>query len=102
MTLLLTGKEGNKIAGITIPIPKIPFYSASIAEYRAYIIPYYFNEANNLSLGVDALEKAISKAKPHYKPKSICVINPYNKTGQVLTREKLRILLNLQRKGSSS
>ena len=42
----MTGGEGNKRAGIMIPIPQYPLYTASIAEYNAYGVgtvgPKYF------------------------------------------------------------
>ena len=89
LSLLLTAKGGKDKCGIMIPIPQYPFYSATIAEYGAYPIPYYLNESNGWSLDVDELERAIAEARPHCIPKAICVINPGNPTGQVLTRQNI-------------
>lgn len=32
----MTGESGNKRAGVMIPIPQYPLYTATIAEYNAY------------------------------------------------------------------
>ena len=32
----MTGESGDKRAGVMIPIPQYPLYTATIAEYNAY------------------------------------------------------------------
>ena len=56
LKLLMTGESGNKRAGIMIPIPQYPLYTATIAEYNAYPVssftktnmhvPYFIVETN--------------------------------------------------------
>lgn len=89
ITLLLTGKDGSGKAGIMIPVPQYPLYSAVIAEFNAYPIRYYLNEENQWSLDVSELKHAISEARAHCVPRAIVVINPGNPTGQVLTRQNI-------------
>lgn len=36
MKLMMTGKDGAERAGVMIPIPQYPLYTATIAEYNAY------------------------------------------------------------------
>ena len=36
LKLAMTGESGNKRAGVLIPIPQYPLYTATIAEYNAY------------------------------------------------------------------
>jgi len=98
LSLLLTGKSGNGRAGIMIPIPQYPFYSATIAEFGAYPIPYYLNEEKAWSLDIEELERAISEAKPHCNPRAICVINPGNPTGQVLSKENIETVIKFAKK----
>ncbi|KAK7476032.1 hypothetical protein BaRGS_00032739 [Batillaria attramentaria] len=97
MTLLLTGKGGSERAGIMIPVPQYPLYSAAIAEFNAYPIRYYLNEDNHWSLEVDELKRAIKEAKPNCQPRAICVINPGNPTGQVLTKENIESVIKFAR-----
>lgn len=33
---MMTGKDGAERAGVMIPIPQYPLYTATIAEYNAY------------------------------------------------------------------
>lgn len=37
LKLLMTGKESPK-AGVMIPIPQYPLYTATIAEYNAHLV----------------------------------------------------------------
>lgn len=40
MKLLMTGKGGKERAGVMIPIPQYPLYTATIAEYNAYPVSF--------------------------------------------------------------
>lgn len=93
LNLLMTGKDGDQRAGIMIPVPQYPLYSATITEYNAFPVPYYLNEENKWSLDVPELERAIAAAKGKCVPRAICVINPGNPTGQVLTRENIESVI---------
>lgn len=84
LKLLVKGPE----TGIMIPIPQYPLYSACLAELGATIVPYYLNEEQNWSMDLEELERAYSAAEA--KPKAICIINPGNPTGQVLSKENIR------------
>ncbi|XP_013419828.1 alanine aminotransferase 1 [Lingula anatina] len=89
MKLLLTGKDGDERAGVMIPIPQYPLYSATTAEYNAYQIDYYLDEDNKWALDVNELKRALNAARQHCIPRAICVINPGNPTGQVLTKQNI-------------
>ncbi|ESO89980.1 hypothetical protein LOTGIDRAFT_192553, partial [Lottia gigantea] len=93
LTLLLTNKGGNEKAGVMIPIPQYPLYSASLSEYDAYPIPYYLDEDNHWALDPKELKRALVEARPHCIPRAICVINPGNPTGQVLTRNNIESII---------
>ncbi|KAK7101702.1 alanine aminotransferase 2-like [Littorina saxatilis] len=93
LTLLLTGKPGTERAGIMIPVPQYPLYSAALAEYNAYPIHYYLNEDNHWGLDVAELKRALNEAKANCKPRAICVINPGNPTGQVLTKDNIQNII---------
>ena len=36
MKMLMTTQDGNDRAGVMIPIPQYPLYTATLAEYNAY------------------------------------------------------------------
>ncbi|KAL5021155.1 hypothetical protein ScPMuIL_000310 [Solemya velum] len=98
MKILMTGEGGKNRAGIMIPIPQYPLYTATIAEYNAYPIGYYLDEANNWSLDLDELKRAIDEARPHCQPRAIVVINPGNPTGQVLTKKNIEGVIEFAKK----
>ena len=47
LSMLMTGKTGNERAGIMIPVPQYPLYSATLTEYNALPIPYFLKEKNS-------------------------------------------------------
>jgi len=97
LKLLMTGRESSK-AGVMVPIPQYPLYTATVAEYNAHLIPYYLNEGNNWSLDMDELERSIQEARPHCVPRALCVINPGNPTGSVLTRQNIENIIKFAKK----
>ena len=89
LNLLMTGGVGNERAGIMIPVPQYPLYSATLTEFNAYQIQYFLDEDNNWALDVNELKRAMKAARDKCVPRAICVINPGNPTGQVLTRKNI-------------
>lgn len=81
--------EGVHNTGVMIPVPQYPLYSATISEIGAERINYYLDESNRWSLSIEELEKAYKDALEKCVPRVLCVINPGNPTGQVLTRENI-------------
>ncbi|VDK30114.1 unnamed protein product [Gongylonema pulchrum] len=79
---LFISREGGKKAGIMIPIPQYPLYSASIVEFGLGLVPYYLDEKNNWSLDIDELERAYKESLQKFNTRVLCVINPGNPTGQ--------------------
>ena len=97
---LLVAGEGTKRTGVMIPIPQYPLYSASVAELDAAMVPYYLNEDSNWSLDVDELQRAYDNAAGNCKPKVLCVINPGNPTGQVLSYDNIVDIIKFAKKNS--
>ncbi|KAK3755937.1 hypothetical protein QZH41_020473 [Actinostola sp. cb2023] len=82
--------SGNGRAGVMIPIPQYPLYSATLSELNSYQINYYLDEDNNWGLDIQELKRSIDAARPHCVPRALCVINPGNPTGQVLSYENIQ------------
>ncbi|XP_053400985.1 alanine aminotransferase 2-like [Mercenaria mercenaria] len=93
LKLLMTGESGKDRAGVMIPIPQYPLYTATIAEYNAYPIGYYLDESNTWALNIPELKRAITEARDHCIPRAIVVINPGNPTGQVLPRQNIEEII---------
>ncbi|XP_014662719.1 PREDICTED: alanine aminotransferase 1-like [Priapulus caudatus] len=86
---LLKQPDGAKKTGIMIPIPQYPLYSATIVEYNMHQVGYFLDEDTNWSLDIGELKRAVDAARKVCEPRALCVINPGNPTGQVLTRENI-------------
>lgn len=86
LNLVSTGRLGADRAGIMVPIPQYPLYSASTAEFNLYQIDYYLDEEKEWALSTDELERALNQARDKCQPRMLVVINPGNPTGQVLSR----------------
>lgn len=97
LKLLMTGKEKPQ-AGVMIPIPQYPLYTATIAEYNAHAIPYYMDEDNKWALDIKEMQKSLDAAREHCVPRAIVVINPGNPTGQVLSRKNIEEIIEFARK----
>lgn len=98
LKLMMTTLPGTERAGVMIPIPQYPLYTATIAEYNAQPIGYFLDESKNWSLSSEELERAIDSAKSSCKPRAICIINPGNPTGQVLTRDNIEDIIRFAHK----
>ena len=85
--------------GVMIPIPQYPLYSATLTLYGAAAIPYHLAEADHWQLDRDDLEEALARARGQgITPRAICVINPGNPTGSVLSAATLRLVLDVARR----
>ncbi|XP_014664205.1 PREDICTED: alanine aminotransferase 1-like, partial [Priapulus caudatus] len=52
-------------------------------------VGYFLDEDTNWSLDIGELKRAVDAARKVCEPRALCVINPGNPTGQVLTRENI-------------
>ncbi|VDO93239.1 unnamed protein product [Soboliphyme baturini] len=90
---LFNSKVDGKPPGVMIPIPQYPLYSATIAEYGMYQIGYCLDEDNNWALDISVLKRALEESRAHCCPRLLCVINPGNPTGQVLTLQNIQDII---------
>ena len=80
----LAKNEGNVNAGILIPIPQYPLYSATLTYYGIKSIPYYLDQNSEWGLDIQDISMILEKCKGTCIPRAIVVINPGNPTGQCL------------------
>ncbi|KAJ7565779.1 hypothetical protein O6H91_02G074700 [Diphasiastrum complanatum] len=80
--------------GILCPIPQYPLYSASIALHGGTLVPYYLDEENGWGLKVEDLRRQLQSARAEgIKVRALVVINPGNPTGQVLSEENQKQII---------
>lgn len=90
---LLNRDFNGKRAGIMVPIPQYPLYSATIAEFGMHQVGYYLDEDNHWGLSIPELKRSLEEAKKSCVPRGLVVINPGNPTGQVLKRENIEQII---------
>ncbi|KAK4741440.1 hypothetical protein SAY87_025028 [Trapa incisa] len=96
MMRLLIRSESD---GLLCPIPQYPLYSASIALHGGTLVPYYLNEATGWGLDISELKKQLHAARSNgMSVRALVVINPGNPTGQVLTEENQKQIVEFCKK----
>ena len=56
-------------------------------------IGYYLDEKKDWGLDIAELKRALEEARPRCKPRVLCVINPGNPTGQVLSYDNIKEII---------
>jgi alanine transaminase len=75
-----------------IPIPQYPIYSATIELLGGHQVGYYLDENEGWDLNMQELERSLGEAKAKgVKVTSLVLINPGNPTGQVLSKESVKV-----------
>ena len=74
------------------PIPQYPLYMALTALHRGTIVPYYPDESKGWACTPENLSESLRKAEKEngLTCKALVVINPGNPTGQVLSEDNVR------------
>lgn len=85
--------------GILLPIPQYPLYSAAIQVFGGQIVGYELEEEADWSLNVAELDRRVAAARAAGTTiRALCVINPGNPTGQVLSYDNIRELVRWARR----
>jgi len=58
------------------------------------------DEDNNWALNIDELQRAYDEGKKFSRPRVLCVINPGNPTGQVLSRKNVEEVIKFAKKNN--
>eukprot|EP00834_Sanchytrium_tribonematis_P001195 NODE_27_length_39007_cov_1.590650.p10 type:complete len:427 gc:universal NODE_27_length_39007_cov_1.590650:36732-35452(-) len=86
----------NEKVGIMIPIPQYPLYSASITLNGGQIVRYEMDEEDGWDANLDKIIESLkSSRKNGIDVRALCVINPGNPIGNVLSLESMREIVKL-------
>ncbi|ORX85886.1 PLP-dependent transferase [Basidiobolus meristosporus CBS 931.73] len=81
--------------GVLIPIPQYPLYTASLALFNGQPVPYYLDEENAWGMNIADLKKSVDEARRNGTDvRALVIINPGNPTGQCLTEENMRDVID--------
>jgi aspartate/methionine/tyrosine aminotransferase len=79
---------------ILLPIPQYPLYSAAVVALGGKVVGYELDESQDWALDIDNLSKRVASARQHgMTVRALCVINPGNPTGTLLSRENMESLV---------
>ena len=65
----------------------------SVSGIFHFKIGYFLNEEENWKLDISELKRSLEEAKKRCKPRVLCVINPGNPTGQVLSYQNIKEII---------
>ncbi|PYH78188.1 putative alanine aminotransferase [Aspergillus uvarum CBS 121591] len=83
-------------AGVLVPIPQYPLYTATLSLLDAQCVPYLLDEQKAWGTDVNAIKENLSKAKAAGTDvRAIVVINPGNPTGASLSAEDIKSVLDV-------
>ncbi|KAF9197055.1 hypothetical protein BGZ50_000005 [Haplosporangium sp. Z 11] len=86
--------EHSKV-GIMIPIPQYPLYTATLAVLDANPVPYFLDESKGWGLTTAELQRSYDEsAAKGIETRALVIINPGNPTGQCLTEENMREIID--------
>ncbi|KAJ5835740.1 hypothetical protein N7447_001766 [Penicillium robsamsonii] len=83
-------------AGILVPIPQYPLYTASLTLLNARCVPYLLEEDKAWGTDVNVILKSMEEAKAAGTDvRAIVVINPGNPTGASLSADDIKKVLDV-------
>ncbi|XP_069813017.1 alanine aminotransferase 2-like [Dendropsophus ebraccatus] len=92
---LVVNDEEALNTGILLSVPSYSLYMDAIALAGAVMVPYYLEEGRSWAIDVHRIRESLPAVRKYCNPKVICVINPGNPTGHVLTREDISEVIQL-------
>ena len=90
--MVLSALKDSPDAGILVPDPQYPLYSATLCLQGTRAVPYRLDPANGWRVDPAGLDAVLSKDP---MARAIVVINPGNPTGQVMTAAEIRDVLEV-------
>jgi aspartate/methionine/tyrosine aminotransferase len=94
ISMVLTAMIKDSDCGIMIPIPQYPIYSALLSLYNGQKVDYFLDEKQEWGLNIEEMERSLAEAKARgVNVSAFVLINPGNPTGQVLSPQQVREVL---------
>lgn len=92
MHVICAGPE----AGILVPIPQYPLYTATLSLLDARLVKYFLDESSIWSTNIDGIKDSLKEARAQGTDvRALVIINPGNPTGASLTKDNIKDLIRL-------
>ncbi|OQD83623.1 hypothetical protein PENANT_c016G02408 [Penicillium antarcticum] len=96
VSTLLSVICNDESAGVLVPIPQYPLYTATLSLLNARCVPYLLEEDKAWGTDVTAILKSIEEAKAAaIDVRAVVVINPGNPTGASLSADDIKKVLDV-------
>ncbi|KAL4769513.1 pyridoxal phosphate-dependent transferase [Aspergillus nidulans var. acristatus] len=83
-------------AGVLVPIPQYPLYTATLSLLNAQCVPYHLEEQKAWGTDIGTIKKSLEQAKAAGTDvRAIVVINPGNPTGASLSPADIKSVLDI-------
>ncbi|XP_053915296.1 alanine aminotransferase 1-like [Cuculus canorus] len=80
---------------VLVPVPGPRLHGAAAGLAGAVAVPYSLAEERGWDVDGDAVRRALQQARARCHPKVLCVVNPGDPTGHVLSRQSMEAIIRL-------
>ncbi|XP_064010526.1 alanine aminotransferase 1-like [Pogoniulus pusillus] len=81
--------------GVLVPVPGPPVHAGAAALAGAVAVPYQLAEERGWAVDVDMVRQELRRAQARCHPKVLCVVNPGDPTGHVLSWQNMVDIIQL-------
>ncbi|XP_068789633.1 alanine aminotransferase 1-like isoform X2 [Struthio camelus] len=94
LSLVVDAGEAGQVA-VLHPVPGPPLHAQAAGLAGAAAVPYLLAEERGWDVDVGEVRRALSAARARGRPKVLCVVNPGDPTGHVLSRSSMEAIIRL-------
>ncbi|KAM6101017.1 alanine aminotransferase 1-like [Theristicus caerulescens] len=92
---LVVDETAAQPTGVLVPVPGPPLHGAAVGLAGAVAVPYPLAEERGWAVAGEAVRRALRQARASCHPKMLCVVNPGDPTGHVLSRQNMEDIIRL-------
>ncbi|KAM9235911.1 LOW QUALITY PROTEIN: alanine aminotransferase 1-like [Leptosomus discolor] len=92
---LVVDETAAQPTGVLVPVPGPPLHRAAVGLAGAVAVPYSLAEEQGWAVEPAAVRRALQRARARCRPKVLCVVNPGDPTGHVLSRQNMEAVIRL-------
>ncbi|XP_069636312.1 alanine aminotransferase 1-like [Haliaeetus albicilla] len=92
---LVVDEAAAQPTGVLVPVPGPPLHRAAVGLAGAVAVPYPLAEERGWGVDGETVRRALRRARARCRPKVLCVVNPGDPTGHVLSRQNMEDIIRL-------
>ncbi|XP_040442854.1 alanine aminotransferase 1-like isoform X2 [Falco naumanni] len=92
---LVVDERAAQPTGVLVPVPGPPLHAAAAGLAGAVAVPYPLAEEQGWAVAGEALRQVLRQARVRCHPKVLCIVNPGDPTGHVLSRQSMEDIIRL-------